>query len=169
MDETARLFPELETREIDILRAHGEPEFDDALVAGLDYALDDDQLVMALLAVRSFLRSGGRVVLVHSYRDTLGARLVDGVLLPLWARSRRRRGIDLVRKPHGYRRSTRDVRRLAARAGLVTGRTRRAGHAAELTRVGLNLKAPGLYETLRRIDARLGQLNTATVLELLPG
>lgn len=165
--EATRLFPELRVRRFDILDPDTSERYDDVLVAALDYALDDEQLALALNNAARVLNPGGRVLLVVRYRDTFATRMLDIVLLPLWAARRRRRGADLVKRKQGFRRSLREVRRIGQRSGYTVGRIGYAGHAVELTRLGVDIKLPRVYALARRLDRRLHKLNIATMVELV--
>lgn len=168
LDEVRRLFPELRTMCVDILDPGEIGRFDDILVAALDYALDDERFEQALRQASRLLNPDGRVILVQRYHDNLATRCIDQLLLPLWARRRRSHGFYLVRKPHGYRRRRREIVVLANRAGYRVGRRDYAGYGVELTRFGLDLKAPRFYRMAQSLDRRLHILTTATIFELLP-
>lgn len=160
LNHVAALFAELPTRVVDVLAATAG-SYDDVVAVGVDYALDDRQFAVMLGNLRELLRPGGRLILGLAYTDNPATRLIDRWLHPWWAR---RHGLA-VRKPHGYRRSRREVRAAASRAGFRPGRTVYAGHAMELTRVGLHLANLRLFEVARRIDRRVHLLNNVTVFE----
>ena len=167
--DAARLFPELETRRFDVLAPDPDERWDDILVASLDYALDDTELELALRNCRSLLAPGGRVILVHRYRDTPGTWLIDRVLVPAVAvASRVKTRARIVRREHGYRRTGRELLDLTDRSGLRVARVRSAGYGMELTRVDLHRRAPAVYRLLQRADRRLRIFNNATVFELIP-
>ena len=174
MTDAARLFPELETRVFDVLDPAPDERWDDVLIASLDYALDDEQLALALRNVRKILAPGGRLIFVHRYQDTLGTRLVDCVLSPALALATSTKarmsgsGLQIVRREHGFRRTRRELRQLAGRSGLNTSRIRFAGFAVELTRIDVHRRAPAVYRIARRLDRRMKIFNVATVLELIP-
>jgi SAM-dependent methyltransferase len=174
LTDAARLFPELETRAFNVLEPGPDAGCDDVLIASLDYAFDDEQLGRALRNVRALLPPGGRLIFVHRYQDTLGTRLIDRVLAPGLALAMRAKarmtgsGIRIVRRSHGFRRTRRELRELAARSGFRVGRVRYAGFAFELFRIDVPRRVPALYRIARRLDRRMRTLNIATVLELMP-
>jgi SAM-dependent methyltransferase len=165
-----RLVPELPTLELDVLRPEHRERYDDVLAIGLDYALDDSELATFLGGARGLLRPGGRLILAHTYRDTLVTKLIDEVLLPLWARPRlagRRQGEPRwVRKEHGFRRTERELIGAAEAEGFVRGRGIRYGWALELTRLGVDVRLPRVYRTLVAVCAALRIFNYGTLLEL---
>ena len=171
LDDARRLFPGFKAIELDVLAPAATARYDDLLATGIDYALDDAQLMRFLDGARSLLRAGGRVILVLRYHDNLATRLVDSVLLPAWAAFRRaryrRRGepLTVVKRTHGYRRTRAELVRLAEHCGWRVGRVRYAGFGLELERVPFPRRALSL---VRRFDRRLHVFNSLTVFELLP-
>jgi SAM-dependent methyltransferase len=168
LDDACRLFPGFRAMRFDVLAPDVEEAmFDDLLATGIDHALDDDQLRTLFASARRITRPGGRVILVHRYRDSVVTRLVDQVLLPAWALSRnlRRGGTRLVRRQHGWRRTRSEIRALARECGYDTGRVRHAAFAMELAR----LPVPrGVLRAVARVDRRLHAFSSATVFEFLP-
>ncbi|MEX2195758.1 MAG: class I SAM-dependent methyltransferase [Thermoleophilaceae bacterium] len=171
--DAGRLFPELTVRRFDVLAPDLQERFDDVLVAGLDFALDDDELRKALLNLRSVLEPGGRVIFVLRYHDNLATRLIDGLMRPAIAHATRVRArlsgrrLAVLRREHGFRRRRSEVRRLAAETGYRVGRVRHAAFALELERIDLHRRLPALYRLAQRVDRRLAVFNSATVFELL--
>jgi len=170
LDEARRLVPELRTLQLDVLRPAHDGRYDDVVAIALDYALDDAELATFLDTVRGVLLPGGRLILAHTYRDTAATRLIDRVLLPLWARprlaGRRRSEAPWVRKEHGFRRSERELVAAAAAKGFVLGRRIPYGWGLELIRIGVDVRAPRLYRAVERVSRRLGRFNYGTLLEL---
>lgn len=159
--DAGRLFPEVQTMELDVF-GPGVVDCEDILVTGMDQYFDDPTLVELLGAVRARLPPGGRLIFTLRYRDNPATEIIDRVGLPLVAAVQRRRGMSLTRKAHGHRRSIAEVRALAEQAGFRVGRVRYAAFAMEFERL---LPAP---RPLIALDRRLHVLNSATVLELLP-
>lgn len=161
LGDAARLFPEIRTMELDVFGLENV-SCDDILITGMDSYFDDTGAEALFRAVRARLPDDGRLVFVLRYRDSPVTTLIDRVGIPLAAQVRRLRGAHLEKKAHGYRRSTRDIRALAGRAGLHVGRVRYAAFGMEFERL---LPAP---RPLVALDRRIHVLNSATVLELLP-
>jgi SAM-dependent methyltransferase len=170
LKDARRLVPQLKVMRYDALRPSIEQVFDDVLATGIDYALDDESLSRFLVATRTVVRPGGRLILVHRFQDTAATRVIDRALLPAWARFRRlryrRRGesVRVLRREHGIRRTRAEIRAAAVRAGWRVGRVRHAGAAMELSRLPL---PTAVVEAVARADSRAHRLNNATVLELL--
>jgi SAM-dependent methyltransferase len=169
LEDAGRLFPGFQVLAFDALGPPLDRRFDDILVTGLDYALDDAQLTAMLRNAAAMLEPGGRVIFVQRYRDGLAPRLLDRVLLPAYAlalrvRDRLRRdGLQVVRRQHGWRRSRRELRALMQGAGFRVGRVVYACFGVELQRLPL----PGPVQTaVRRADRRLHAFNSATIFEL---
>lgn len=171
LEDARRLFPGFATMRLDALAPNTTERWDDILVTGLDYALDDAQLTRLLANARRLLNPGGRVLFVHRFHDNAVTRLLDGVVLPAWVARRRARhllrrdGVRVVRREHGWRRTRAEIRSLATAAGYRVGRVTFALLGRELERVPLPRVALRLA---RRADKRLHIFNTATIFELLP-
>lgn len=169
LDDARREFPGFMTMSFDILEPTADRSWDDVLITGLDYALDDAQMRTALGNARELLTPGGRVILVARACSTPAIHLIDSVLVPAWMGSRRLRhalrrdGTHVVRVQHAYRRSRRELRTLAAECGLGVLSTRYAMFGVELERIPL---PAGVLRPLRRADRTLHALNSATIFEL---
>ena len=161
LDTAAALFDELRVEHFDAFFPR-PLACDDVLVTGLDFYFEDGAVVRMLEALRALVEPGGKIVFTLRYRANAATWLVDRAVLPVLAARRRRAGETLVRKHHGYRRSPRDIRRLAKSAGLEVGRVRHAGLGMELARMR---PVPGWAVS---VDRRLKLLNSAVVFELLP-
>jgi SAM-dependent methyltransferase len=165
-------FPGFRARVLDALSPTCDELYDDVLATGIDYALDDNQLLELLLMTRCrLLRPGGRLILVLRFHDNLATRALDWVLVPMFgflqALSHRVRkdGWVTVRRHHGYRRTRGEIRHLAAAGGYRVGRICHTCFALELARI----PTPRIVMTLvRGLDRRLHMFNSATVFELLP-
>jgi len=170
--ESQRLFPSLRFELFDALNPTPIGRFDDVLVGGLDFYFADPEFSRLLANIRSLLRPGGRLLFTLRYRDNLATWLIDRVGIPAtcWllrlAASVRGTGSRWTLKPHGYRRSIREVVDAASRHGFRLGRLRHAGFGVELTRVQLD-RIPALYRLARAIDRRLHIFNNAVVFEFL--
>jgi len=160
LDAAQSLFPGLRVTEFDVL-APTAVACDDVLVSGIDFYFGDDDVVRMLEGLRALVEPDGRIVFTLRYRANAATWLIDRVILPVVAARRRRGGETLVRKHHGYRRSPRDIRRLAQRAGLRVGRVRHAGFGMELARLR---PVPGWVVSA---DHRLRLLSSSVALELL--
>lgn len=170
LDDAQRLFPGFRAIQFDVLDPQLDIVYDDVLVTGIDYVLDDDGLRTLFATGRAITRPGGRVILVHRYRDSLATRAIDLLGLPAWALARnachlmRRDGVRIVRRQHGWRRTRAEIRALAEGCGFRTGRVRHAAFGMELAR----LPMPGPVLSLVAIaDRRLHVLSSATVFEFL--
>jgi SAM-dependent methyltransferase len=170
--ESQRLFPSLRFQLFDALNPTPIGRFDDVLVGGLDFYFPDREFSRLLANIRDLLRPGGRLVFTLRYRDNVATWMIDRVGIPAtcWllrlAASIRRTGSRWALKPHGYRRSIREIVEAAARHGFRLGRMRHAGFGVELTRVQLD-RIPPLYRLARGIDRRLHVFNNAVVFEFL--
>jgi len=173
-DETRRLFPSLRFRQFDILHPDATIGlFDDVLITGLDFYYGDEELDLMLRNVRALLRPGGRLIFVLRYRDNWGTWLIDRVGIPVVCRvfmglaavklTRKRFGL----KPHGYRRSIREVTERASTHGFRLNRLRYAGFGVELSRLYLDRFVPPAYRLLAALDRRLHWFTNATVFEFL--
>jgi cyclopropane fatty-acyl-phospholipid synthase-like methyltransferase len=170
LDDARRLFPGFHAIGFDVLAPSLDSTYDDLLATGIDYVLDDEGLQTLFATGRRITRLGGRVILVHRYRDSLATRIIDGIGLPAWALARnvfhglRRDGVRIVRRQHGWRRTRAEIRALAEAGGFRTGRIRHAAFGMELAR--LPVPAP-LLRAVARADRRLHVLSSATVFEFL--
>ena len=170
--ESVRLFPALRFQLFDVLNPTPIGHFDDVLVGGLDFYFPDSQFSRLLGNIRGLLRPGGRLVFTLRYRDNLATWMIDRFGIPLCCSlsrivaAARRTGVRWKLKPHGYRRSIREIVAAAARHGFRPGRIRHAGFGVELTRVYLD-RVPPLYRLARAIDKRLHVFNNAVVFEFL--
>lgn len=169
LDDARREFPGFETLALDILDPAVDRSWDDVLVTGLDYALDDAQMRRALENSRLLLNPGGRVILVARACSTPAIHLIDSVLVPAWMGSRRLRhalrrdGVRVVRVEHAYRRSRRELQTLAAESGFAVLGVRYAMFGMELDRIPL---PRSVGRSLRRADRTMHMVNSATVFEL---
>lgn len=170
LDDARRLFPGFRAVEFDVLAPRLDETYDDVLATGIDYVLDDDGLRTLFATGRAITRPGGRVILVHRYRDSLATRAIDLLGLPAWALARnafhrmRRDGVRIVRRQHGWRRTRGEIRALAESCGFRTGRVRHAAFGMELAR----LPVPGpVLRLVATADRRLHVLSSATVFEFL--
>lgn len=165
----AQLVPELVVRRIDALDPPRGERFDD-LAHWIDYALDSEELDRLLAGAHALLAQSGRLLLTHTYRDTVATRLIDQVLLPLWARPRlagKRPGEPrLIRKQHGYRRTERELVAAARGHGFELKRRFPFWYGHELLRLGVDMRAPRLYGFLCRTFRRLGVFPYGVLLEL---
>jgi SAM-dependent methyltransferase len=170
--ETQRLFPSLRFQLFDALNPSPIGHFDDVLVGGLDFYFPDGEFSRLLGNIRELLRPGGRLIFTLRYRDNPGTWLIDRCGIPLACAllrvlsAVRRTGTRWTMKPHGYRRSIREIIAAAARHGFRLGRVRHAGFAVELTRIQLD-RIPPLYRLARAIDRRIHVFNNAVVFEFL--
>ena len=170
--ESQRLFPALRFELFDALNPTPIGRFDDVLVAGMDSYFADPEFSRLLANIRGLLRPGGRLLFTLRYRDNLATWVIDRVGIPAtcWllrlAAFIRRTGSRWALKPHGYRRSIREIVDAAARHGFRLGRMRHAGFGVELTRIQLD-RIPPLYRLARAIDRRLHVFNNAVVFEFL--
>ena len=153
LDDARRLFPGFRAIAFDVLAPSLDSTYDDLLATGIDYVLDDEGLKTLFATGRRITRAGGRVILVHRYRDSLATRVIDGIGLPAWALARN--------VFHGLRA---EIRALAEAGGFRTGRIRHAAFGMELAR--LPVPAPVLH-AVARADRRLHVLSSATVFEFL--
>ena len=153
----------------DVLDPDRSRRYDDVLAAAMESVFDDDQLRRVLENLRSLLEPGGPLIIGLRYHDNLATRVIDtGALLPLVALvGRLKRGPRLQRREHGFRRRRRELVALAESCGFTLGRVRHAGFALELTRLGLQQRAPRLFERIRRADRRWRVFNNVTVFEFL--
>jgi SAM-dependent methyltransferase len=166
LDDARRLFADMRAIRFDVLAPDLDASFDDLLATGIDHALDDAQLRTLFATARQVTRPGGRVILVHRYRDSVVTRAIDELGLPLWAAWRNRRDEGrLVRRQHGWRRTRREMRRLARECGYRTGRVRHAAFAMELARLPVPRR---VLRAVARIDRRIHVFSSATVFEFLP-
>lgn len=170
--ESQRLFPSLRFELFDALNPTPIGLFDDVLVAGIDFYFVDREFSRLLGNIRALLKPGGRLLFTLRYRDNLATWLIDRVGIPAsclllrLVAAARGTGMRWVMKPHGYRRSLREIVDSAARHGFRLGRIRHAGFAVELTRVHLD-RFPALYRLARAADRRLHVFNNAVVFEFL--
>ncbi len=161
LDVTTELFPGLGAASFDAF----DPSpiaCDDVLVGGLDFYFDDAAVGRLLRNLAGVAGPRGRVVLTLRYRANMVTWAIDNAILPVVAALQRRHGRRLERKAHGFRRSVRDIRRLAEPAGLRVGRVLHAAFAMEVARVA---PVPGWLVAL---DRRAHALNSAVVVELVP-
>jgi len=176
LEETRRLFPELQIRRLDILNPPAEARgaFDDVVDGGLTFYYDDAAVVAVLKAMKGTVRSGGRVFVVHRYNDTALTWWIDRWVLPLeaflkntvqWAR---RSPARFVRKTHGFRRSVSEMTALAAAAGLRARGVFFAGHGWELNRSALLSRLRFPIPLAGTVDRWLHQLQAVTVFEFTP-
>ena len=161
LDAAQSLFDGLRVAEYDVL-APTAVACEDVLVSGIDFYFADADVVRMLEGLRALVEPGGRIVFTLRYRANPATWVIDRVVLPPVAWRARRRGQNLARKHHGYRRSPRDIGRLARTAGLRVGRVRHAGFGMELGRLR---PVPGWVAAA---DRRVRVLNSCVVLELLP-
>jgi len=168
-----RLFPALRFRTFDILKPDPIGAFDDVLITGLDFYFADDDFSRLFANTQALLRPGGRLLFTLRYRDNAATWLIDRIGIPASCAMRRMASVlgvsrrHWVMKRHGYRRSMREVVRMAARHSFRLGRVRHAGFGVELTRVYIDRLAPPLYALIRAIDRRLHVFNNAIVFEFL--
>ncbi|MEA2494994.1 MAG: Methyltransferase domain [Thermoleophilaceae bacterium] len=171
LEPATKLYPELKTAVIDILESAGDGSYDDVLVTGLDYALDDAQLRAAFQNAKTFLTGDGRVIFVHRFNDNFATRLIDVLLAPTaarlqnWRATRSGATAPLQRVRHGIRRSRREIIELAAAEGWRPRSRTYAGFGVELDRIALEVHVPRLYRAVGRADRRLHVLTLATVFE----
>lgn len=169
LEDAQRLFPGFAAMQLDALHPETTQRWDDVLVTGLDYALDDEQLALLLDSASGLLRSRGRVLLVHRFHDNTVTRLLDRALVPAWMATRRVRhalrndGIRVLRREHGWRRTRAEVRALVTSAGYRVGRVRFALMGRELERGPVPRSAVRIAS---RADRRLHLFNSATIFEL---
>jgi SAM-dependent methyltransferase len=170
--ESQRLFPSLRFELFDALNPTPIGRFDDVLVGGLDFYFPDREFSRLLANLRELLRPGGRLLFTLRYRDNVATWMIDRLGIPFFCAlqrvvaAARRTGARWALKPHGYRRSTREIVSAAARHGFRLGRVRHAGFGVELTRVHLN-RIPPLYHLARAVDKRIHVFNNAVVFEFL--
>ena len=174
LEPARRLFPDLPTRHFDIFQPDTSRRYDDLLITGLDYCLDQPRAQQLFTNCRALLTPGGRLIFTLRHPETPISWAIDTMLAPSLAlarlakaRWRGARDLAVYRKPHGYRRSRADILRLAAAAGFRPGRVRVAGWGGELFRLGVDHTFPRLYRALCRLDRRLHALAMATVFEFL--
>lgn len=174
---TQLLFPEMRFGTLDALdeNAYGFFDFDSILVTGLDYALDEQTLHRFFdICRRSLSRSSTaapRLVFTIRYRDNLLTRLIDDIVLPLEAHIRCRvtgSKYRVVRKQHGYRRSIRQVLRIAHEHGFAARSIRYAGFGVEYERSAIFRRLPGFLWVARHFDRLLHIGCNCAILELSP-
>jgi SAM-dependent methyltransferase len=171
LDDAVRLFPGFRAIRFDALEPDVEAAYDDLLATGIDSVLDDAQLRTLFATARRVTRPGGRLILVHRYRDNAATRLIDQLGLPAWAATynlyhrARGDGVRAVRREHGWRRSGAEIRALARDCGFAPGRIRHAAYAMELARLPV---PAAVMRVAVRADRRLHVLHSATVYEFLP-
>ena len=168
-----RLFPSLRFQTFDVLDPRPIGTFDDVLITGLDSYFADDEFSRVIGNVRALLGPGGRLLMTLRYRDNPATWVIDRIGIPASCAMLRLASLvgtterRWVMKRHGYRRSMREIVRMAAVHGFRLGRVRHAGFGGELTRVYVDRVVPPLYALMRAIDRRLHVFNTAIVFEFL--
>lgn len=168
-----RLFPEFPARIFDIFSPQIAERFDDVLISGLDYALDEAQILVVMWNVRQLLKPHGRLVFVLRMHDNWATRLIDYVGMPLYCLAKN--GVDRLRRApyghrlkfHAYRRTRRELVALARPAGFRLGAVRYGGFGVELTRVAFHRLLPPVYRLIRQLDRRVHWFNNVTVFEFL--
>jgi len=169
--QTRRLFPSLRFEMFDVLNPHPIGAFDDVLMTGLDFYFSDADLSRIIANARSLLRPDGRLLFALRYRDNTATWLIDRVAIPAICalfRVAQTVGVHKQRrtlKAHGYRRTPREVIRLAASHDFRLGRVRDAGFGVELTRIYVDRVAPRVYEAARAFDRRLHCFNNVIMFE----
>lgn len=172
-----RLFPDMEFGTLQALdeAAYARFSFDSILITGLDYAMDDESL-LRLFAICRRVLSGSkaavpRLVFTIRYRDNLLTRVIDEGFLPVEAWLRRivlGRTHKVVRKAHGYRRSSRHVLRMLGEHGFAVRAVRYAGCGVEYGRSAILRRLP-LFLTLARTLDRISHAGcNCVVLEMTP-
>ncbi len=125
IDETAKLFPNLDFVKLDVLVDEPPGMFDAVISLSLIYCFDDKDLDKFFGFAKSALKPRGRLLLdLVGAPDNVWSRAFHDVFLPVetwgWAsyNTVRQRRAHVVRRDfHGYRRSLNDVMRIAGQHG----------------------------------------------------
>ena len=171
LDEVKHIFPEVRCRYFNVLDPDLDIKYEDLLATGLDPVLDDDQLRIFFSNAKTILQNGGRVILVHRFNDNIATKIIDNVLVPLWATARRiyhrfaKTDVRVVRREHGFRRTRTEIVNIAEDSGWRLERVRYAAFGMEAARVPC---PKALMKAIRAIDRRIRVFNSATVFEFLP-
>lgn len=173
---TQRLFPDFRMLVFDIFHPKLEEKWDDVLITVFAFYFDDQQLRQVFNNISLLFDSSkkeNRLIFTLRYRDNIFTRWLDYVVVPLEAAVRnlflriKKSPYVYKRKMHGWRRSPKEIIKLAKESNYRVGRILHAGYAMELTRSTLFRKIPFFISFMAIIDRFLKVFNNAIVLELI--
>jgi hypothetical protein len=175
---TRTLYPQFKYLRLDILNGSASDDYDDILITGLDFAFDDLQVRKLFSSCGQILKKSARqstkrLIFTLRYNDNVATRVIDRFILPLEA-SLANAAYALTQSPHrvrrkvsGFRRSRKEIVRLANSCGFSVGRVLHCGFGVEFTRSAILAKIKPLAAAVARADRLMTVFNNVTIYEFI--
>lgn len=161
---------------MDIFDPQFDSQWDDILITGMDSYFDDfktEQIFKNCQRLLGDNNKGKRLIFVLRYNDNLVTKIIDELLLSMEAGLKNIKlkmsngGKVYSRKFHGYRRSRKEILKIAEKCGYKLGRVFYAGFGVELGRSTILQKIPFFIKLAKKVDRYFRACNNATIFEFL--
>ena len=165
--------PELKTKVFDVFTDTVDIPYNVVLATGMDCYFKDDQFVQILSNFKKILlgKTNRRVIFCLRYNDNFVTKCIDFVVLPVEAYLKKLYFLlkgqkkTVVKKEHGFRRSRKEIKELAAYSGWDIGVVSYAGFGVELSRSVIFSHIPFLLQLVASVDKKVCLFNNVTIFE----